>query len=318
MSEDEDKFIKKKFSVESNCELDSLARIPSLNTSYSTLHSPLHSQRPTEEMSWFTRSQVPGGSEPPHRSHHDDDPPEPVLPRTHGEDDSGTPVRRLKQRRANTVDEYEMNGDNRPPPAPARREYSDMYLESNLRTPRYNTQTSYADMLDNLAQDDPFGGEYKSSGKHKKAKKKSKRGGDSLEGNDSLKSMGQSRKSKKKKKEADSMDSTQTYVIKYEGHTNASYSHAETSSIKSNGTFTVGGKDDQADGDLRKLQHKESAPSPRPAVSRSRMSRKNKRGSTRNPDRAKINKVHIHQCNLETVYTNYIENLLKTVDQNLL
>lgn len=66
-----------------------------------------------------------------------------------------TPVRKLKSKTSF---------------APVEREYSDLYLESNLRTPRYNTHTSYEGMLENLNPDDPFDGDYKPSGKPKREK----------------------------------------------------------------------------------------------------------------------------------------------------
>jgi hypothetical protein len=64
-----------------------------------------------------------------------------------------TPVRKLKQKNVSL--------------GPVEREYSDAYLEGNLRTPRYNTHTSYEGMLENLDPADPFDGDYKPSGKPK-------------------------------------------------------------------------------------------------------------------------------------------------------
>ncbi|KAK3091596.1 hypothetical protein FSP39_021023 [Pinctada imbricata] len=283
MSDDETNFLKKKLSVESDCELDSLARIPSLNTSYSTLHSPGH----REEMSNFYRSQRPGGSEPPHRGYMDE---EAGSSRYERSDQYETPVRKLRPRGEDT-ETYELRSrkDDAQPPQAVRREYSDAYLESNLRTPRYNTHMSYDDMINNIATDDPFGGDYKPSGKTKKSKKKHKRDQeDSLSSTMHSRSSSQTRKSKKKKKEAESVDSTHTYTIRMDGHSNQSYAHHETESIKSNGTYTMGDRKEDLLDSGQPMKMKEV--SPRRAVGVK--SRRNKRGSSlmNKTSRNKINK----------------------------
>lgn len=141
-----------------------------------------------------------------------------------------TPVRKLKSK---TVSIH-----------PVEREYSDMYLESNLRTPRYNTHTSYEGMLENLDPQDPFEGDYKPSGKPKINKKSKKdKSPDSsripVPEQDIDRPVKHRRSKRKKKKGQDSFESTSTYTI--DGNTNLSVKSTDIdkASVKSNGTYTV-------------------------------------------------------------------------------
>ncbi|CAC5368004.1 TRPM3 [Mytilus coruscus] len=221
------------FSIGSDRELDNLSMIRNLDTSHSdvefrkTMDSSSYDKHKEGRTSREGRGPRTGhwasefGTVAETLESHDKE----------GTDD--TPVRKLKQKNV-TV-------------GPVEREYSDAYLESNLRTPRYNTHTSYEGMLENLDPEDPFDGDYTPSGKPKYEKRKKSKKDKSPEGHtkipvpakDDSQRTQKHRRSKRKKKGHGSLESTSTFTI--EGNTNQSFKLAETdkASVKSNGTFTV-------------------------------------------------------------------------------
>lgn len=245
----DDDFLRRKVSISSDRELDNLQLIPSLESSHTSKYMDF-------------RSQKPGMSDPPHRSSHQThDDPMGSPRRTWTEEDESqrnqkdsdeelTPVKKLRYK--DTAELREVTSGK--PPMGLDREYSDVYLESNLRTPRYGTQASYNDMIESLHEQDPFHGDYRPSGKTKKSKsKKHKKDKDkSQEGSSSSFAVSDplSRSSKrhsKKGKRSEVNDSTGTYTI--QGVSNKSFSDAgpavDSASVKSNGTYTL--KDEDKD-----------------------------------------------------------------------
>lgn len=245
----DDDFLRRKVSISSDRELDNLQLIPSLESSHTSKYMDF-------------RSQKPGMSDPPHRSSHQTyDDPMGSPRRTWTEEDESqrnqkdsdeelTPVKKLRYK--DTAELREVTSGK--PPMGLDREYSDVYLESNLRTPRYGTQASYSDMIETLHEQDPFHGDYRPSGKTKKSKsKKHKKDKDkSQEGSSSSFAVSDplSRSSKrhsKKGKRSEVNDSTGTYTI--QGVSNKSFSDAgpavDSASVKSNGTYTL--KDEDKD-----------------------------------------------------------------------
>lgn len=240
-NDDEKRYLQRDFSIGSDRELDDLRN---LDTSHSTLHSPPSAQ--TDNMFHMKRDKFsrPGETYPPHRSHHDDH-----LSHSGGfsygddtnmemvGDSQSTPVRKLKNRHSH-------GGEDDFAPSPPRRELSDAYIEAISRTPRYNSGTSYSEMVDNLQEGDPFGGAYVPSNKPPKKNKKSKKSKSNNELNeddpkmtDSLRQKIKKRKSKSSKHASSSRDSTGTFTV--EGITNMSMSHE----LGSTGTYTINGAD---------------------------------------------------------------------------
>ncbi|XP_078316710.1 transient receptor potential cation channel subfamily M member-like 2 isoform X4 [Crassostrea virginica] len=250
MSDDE--FLRRKISISSDRELDNLHCIPSLESSHTSRY-----------MDNF-QSQKPGMSDPPHRNYSDSfgsprrtwTADEEVEKNQRGSEDELTPVKKLRHRDTTELEEI---GSKKPPPGIAR-EYSDVYLESNLRTPRYGTQASYSEMLDSLHEHDPFHGDYRPSGKSKKSKSKKhkKDKGKSLDdaGSSTISDplSKSSRKSSKKGKNSEVTGSTGTYTI--QGITNKSFNDsgpaADTASVKSNGTYTLNEEQQQSLEEMRK------------------------------------------------------------------
>nr|XP_022319514.1 transient receptor potential cation channel subfamily M member 5-like [Crassostrea virginica] len=246
MSDDE--FLRRKISI----SLDNLHCIPSLESSHTSRY-----------MDNF-QSQKPGMSDPPHRNYSDSfgsprrtwTADEEVEKTQRGSEDELTPVKKLRHRDTTELEEI---GSKKPPPGIAP-EYSDVYLESNLRTPRYGTQASYSEMLDSLHEHDPFHGDYRPSGKSKKSKSKKhkKDKGKSLDdaGSSTISDplSKSSRKSSKKGKNSEVTGSTGTYTI--QGITNKSFSDsgpaADTASVKSNGTYTLNEEQQQSFEEMRK------------------------------------------------------------------
>ncbi|XP_069123673.1 transient receptor potential cation channel subfamily M member-like 2 isoform X2 [Argopecten irradians] len=246
MNQDEDDYLRRRFSVESNRTLDNIADLHNLDTSQSTIHSPVHRRM----FGNGYRGQRPGEIDPPHR--HGNELVEVMGPSQHIDrtDETGetTPVRRLRQRSDLTgVQEASSR------PGPVERELTDSYIESLSRTPRYNSQMDYHEMVDRLAENDPFRGDYVPSGKqgksHKKKKhrhKKEDTNMDEADGSPPRKSEGSfSKKKKKSKKGSSSRDSTGTFTI--DGHSNPSFEKSvdstvdrhEAASVQSNGTYTL-------------------------------------------------------------------------------
>lgn len=223
----------REFSIGSDRELDNLALIKNLDASQSELE--LKKAKESVTMAEFIYDEH-GNGKSPRRGHQWTSEFGSVAEQLEHKvtEHTDTPVRKLKQKNDSI--------------GPVEREYSDAYLEGNLRTPRYNTHTSYEGMLENLDPTDPFDGDYKPSGKpkHEKSRKSKKdkspdaRSKIPIAEKDVKDTHAKSRKSKKKKrKEQDSMESTGTYTL--EGQTNMSYKGTEMdmASVKSNGTYTV-------------------------------------------------------------------------------
>lgn len=249
MSDDE--FLRRKFSISSDRELDNLHLIPSPENSHTSRNMNFSSQKP-------------GTSDPPHRGFqrtYNDSVGSPRRTWTEesesqknqrGSDDELTPVKKLRYR--DTAEHMELGSEK--PPRGLPREYSDLHLESNLRTPRYGTQTSYNDMIDSIHEQDPFSGDYRPSEKIKKSKsKKHKKEKEKLQQMDSSLSLSikdplskSSRKQSKKGRKSEVNDSTGTYTV--QGFTNKSFSDsgqvADSASVKSNGTYTL--QEDCVDG----------------------------------------------------------------------
>ncbi|CAG2248701.1 TRPM2 [Mytilus edulis] len=192
------------FSIGSDRELDNLSNIRNLDTS----HSDVEFRKNMDSSSYdkHREGRTPREGRGPRTGHWASE--FGTVAETlesHGKDGADdTPVRKLKQKNV-TI-------------GPVQREYSDAYLESNLRTPRYNTHTSYEGMLENLDPEDPFDGDYAPSGKPKYEMRKSQKD-KSPEGHTKIPVPAKDDK----------------------GNTNQSFKLAETdkASVKSNGTFTV-------------------------------------------------------------------------------
>ncbi|XP_061196286.1 transient receptor potential cation channel subfamily M member-like 2 [Saccostrea echinata] len=245
MSDDE--FLRRNISISSDRELDNLHLIPSLESSHTSRYMDFQNQKP-------------GLSDPPHRGFHrsQDDSmgstrrtwtEESELRNHGGSEEELTPVKKLRYK--DSAELVEIGTEKTP--SGQTREYSDLHLESNLRTPRYGTYTSYSEMIDSVHEQDPFHGDYKPSGKTKKSKsKKHKREKDKSQEEDlSVKDplSKSSRKQSKKGRKSEVTGSTGTYTI--QGLTNKSFTDsgpvADTSSVKSNGTYTLK-QEDSVDG----------------------------------------------------------------------
>ncbi|KAJ8319038.1 hypothetical protein KUTeg_004129 [Tegillarca granosa] len=135
-----------------------------------------------------------------------------------------------------------------PPPEPVRRELSDAYLESLSRTPRYERCNTYDEMLEKVAEGDPFHGEYKPSDKPKRAHQhKSKKKDENLSGNvdpsisgDIIDDVVKKKHKKKKKKE-----SSPTREITPKRKVNPVFEvvDADAASVKSTGTYVLEKRD---------------------------------------------------------------------------
>lgn len=258
MNEDEEEYLRRSFSVESDKTLDNLAELHS--ASQSTIFSP----------TFHGTMYKPGDAPPPHRHPHhphhhhpsgDNELVEVTGPSNFqpvdGTSGAGetTPVRRLKVKSDSTV-----GVEDALRPGPVERQLTDTYLETQSRTPRYNTYADYNEMVDNLMEGDPFRGEYTSSGKgrkvdHKHKKKKTKHQKESglptddIDGPLPKTSDGIfSKKKKKSKRLSGSRDSTGTFTV--EGHSNPSFERSidrqEAESVQSNGTYTLKREDSLA------------------------------------------------------------------------
>lgn len=252
----------REFSIGSDRELDNLALIKNLDASQSELE--LKKEKESVTMAEFIYDEH-GGGKSPRRGHQWTSEFGSVAEQLDHTEHTDTPVKKLKPKNVSI--------------GPVEREYSDAYLEGNLRTPRYNTHTSYEGMLENLDPADPFDGDYKPSGKpklEKSRKSKKDKSPDArskipIADKDVKDTHAKNRKSKKKRrKEQDSMESTGTYTL--EGQTNKSYKGTEMdmASVKSNGTYTVP--------ELRKSPRTTSRMS---SFTRSRRSRHNRIGVDR-------------------------------------
>ncbi|XP_033755589.1 transient receptor potential cation channel subfamily M member-like 2 isoform X2 [Pecten maximus] len=253
MNEDDADYLRRRFSVESDRTLDSLAELHNLDTSHSTLYSPAHRRM----FGNGYRGQKPGEMEPPH--HHGNEMVEVTGPSNSRQGDRAdeegetTPVRRLRMRSDLTGGHEE-----RSRPGPVERELTDSYIESLSRTPRYNSQMDYNERVEHLAENDPFRGVYTPSGKQKKVqhkKKKHRHKKDMDETEDSQPKRTEemfTRKKKKSKKGSSSRDSTGTFTI--DGHSNPSFERSvdnsvdrhEAESVQSNGTYTLNREDSLA------------------------------------------------------------------------
>ncbi|XP_053387178.1 transient receptor potential cation channel subfamily M member 2-like isoform X2 [Mercenaria mercenaria] len=155
-----------------------------------------------------------------------------------------SPIRRLKKKE-----------EERPR---VEREYSDAYIDSISRTPRYGLgrHNTYDDMLTSMNSDDPFKGQYEPSGKTPREKSKiskppkkrdqsDERREHFFDGEQSEKHhKKKSRKRKKKKGDELQNDTTESH-----SYTNSAYTRSPSKlrpnesdheSVKSNGTYTLG------------------------------------------------------------------------------
>lgn len=132
-----------------------------------------------------------------------------------------------------------------PAPEPVRRELSDAYLDSLSRTPRYKRCNTYDEMLDKVAEGDPFHGEYKPSDKpkrthhHHKGKKKRENTSDNVDPSLSsdLPDDSPRKKHKKKKKK----ETSPTREITLTGKVNPVFEVVDKDavSVKSTGTYVL-------------------------------------------------------------------------------
>ncbi|XP_021379559.1 transient receptor potential cation channel subfamily M member 1-like [Mizuhopecten yessoensis] len=261
MNQDEAEYLRRRISVKSDRALDNIADLRNLDTSQSTIYSPTRERM----FSNSYRGDRDGDVDPPHHYPPENELVEVTGPSNSRHIDKGdqaagetTPVKRLRMK-------SDLIGSQREgsKPGPVERQLTDTYIESLSRTPRYNSQTDYNKMVDQLAENDPFCGEYTPSGKSKKAqhrKKKHKHNRedsdipmDDTDGSPPKKSEGKfSGKKRKSKKGSGSRDSTGTFTV--EGHSNPSFERSvdvsvdkhEAESVQSNGTYTLKREDSLA------------------------------------------------------------------------
>lgn len=254
MNEDEVNYFKRKLSVNSERDLDSLSQIPNLDSSVNTILSSGMDRQPGH--SSFGLRSIHGDGSP---GRGEDYTSQWEVDVQHGEDghesytfSSESPVRKMRSKHISINEKV----DKEPRPV-LERQLTDTYIEGLARTPRYERHHTYDEMVDKLADDDPFKKEYK-PGKVKKHKKRKHRHADDtpdpipLQSHPSESTMSSSTSSRKKGKKQNqptppSRESTQTYIL--EGRSNPSYSQNDLGvpddedtreeSVQSNGTYTL-------------------------------------------------------------------------------
>ncbi|KAJ8319031.1 hypothetical protein KUTeg_004122 [Tegillarca granosa] len=251
MNEDEVNYFKRKLSVNSERELDSLSQIHNLDSSVNTIISPDMDRKPGHS-SLGSRSRHDDGSPTRRREEYTS---QWEVDVQHGEDGqenytftSESPVRKIKSKHLSLLKK-----EDQPPRPHLERQLTDTYIDSLARTPRYERHNTYDEMMRILFKKNII-----PSGKAKKRKKRKHRHADdtpdpillhSHPSESTVSSTSINRKKGKKHKQPipPSRESTKTYIL--EGRSNPSYSQNDPDfqddedmreeSVQSNGTYVL-------------------------------------------------------------------------------